>query len=347
MYEENTANDTYHGVLQASFFGCAKHLGKSLPRHIPAYQGGYIGMRRTFLNLVIAASCFAILTFFGALRPIASVVVALVVLGLLEIQNALSLLIRSFPALPCSYKAEIVIIPDFRQLMNHETVRGYYEKALQKIGRPDMLIPSAGPYDNRAEGKTGEYALWSAYQLRFLVINNLFWSDYHKTFLKTLRFHTRILDYDFSPDEKEPYLDVEIKNGLLRFWFSPGEEFSEKKPHLICEFPLFIYEDIPRDAIGMKYGSKGWKDYLLLRKPSLPPLDRYGVIGERKVNQSLKIRSESLDSYGFSPHSDYGFATDSYEDRDGDLQIFDFDGGFEQYKNKYLVIKVKEYLDEL
>ena len=148
-------------------------------------------MRRFILNLVIAASCFATLTYLGALHPLASALIAIVVLELLRIQDGLSLLIRRLPTLPNSYKAEIVITPNFHQLMNHERVKDYYEKALLKIGRPDMLIPPVESEVDQAEGKIGDHALWSMYELRFLVINNFFWSDYHKTFLKTLRFQTK------------------------------------------------------------------------------------------------------------------------------------------------------------
>jgi hypothetical protein len=91
-----------------------------------------------------------VLTFREDLRPVASFIIGLVVFGLLEIDKALALFGKSLPALLCFYKAEIVVAPDFRQLMNHESVKGYYEKALPKIGRPDMLIPSTGTYNEQS-----------------------------------------------------------------------------------------------------------------------------------------------------------------------------------------------------
>ena len=283
-----------------------------------------------------------ILLKFGKLTPLASIVIGYIIFYILETQYSLKSFATNFSYLPCSYKAEIIIEPNYRQLMNHEFVKDYYEKALPKIGRADMLIKPSSQIDKDSGAKLGDDSLWKKSTLRFLVINNLFWSDLHKTFIKKLRFQNKIIDYDYAKDVKEPNFEIEIENGLLRFWFSSSEMFSETEPKLICEFPLFVFENMPSETLSMKFRSKEWQNYLKLLK--LSPRNTNNWLD--KSEKQYELCSEILKKYGFDSYSEYNHETDIYTDRDGDLQTFDYDDGFIGFKNTYCTIKLKEFLDE-
>jgi hypothetical protein len=299
-------------------------------------------MLQQLFNLIIGLICFLILLYRAELDPVASAIIGFIVVYILEIKHTLKTNAINHKYLPCSYKAEILIEPNYRELMNHEFVIGYYEKALPMLDRTDMLNNPSAEIGKEPDAQIGEHALWRD-TFRFLVINNLFWSDKYKTFIKELRLGGKILDYNYAEDVKEPNLEIEIKHGLLRFWFSPSEMFSEIEPKLICEFPLYIFEDIPSEILSMKYGSKEWQNYLKLFK--LSPRHPNNWID--KSEKQAVLRHKILAEYGFDLHSEYDHATDVYMDRDGDSQIFDYDDGFTGFKNTYCTIKIKEYFDEV
>jgi len=299
-------------------------------------------MLRITFHFVAGLICFIILFYLAELKPIASVIIGFIVVYILGIRYSLSAFAINHPYLPCSYKAEILIEPNYRQLMNHEFVKDYYEKALPKIGRSDLLNNPSSQSIEDSGIKIGEDSLWKESTLRFLVINNLFWSDIHKTFMKKLRLQNKIIDYDYTEDVKEPNFEIEIKNGLLRFWFSPSDMFSETEPKLICEFPLFVFENMSSKILSIEFGSKEWKNYSKLIKLSKRNLNNW-------LDNSLKrseLCFEILTKYGFNSYSGYDHETDVYIDRDGDPQIFDYDDGFAGFKNRYCTIKIKEYFDE-
>jgi hypothetical protein len=257
-------------------------------------------MRRSFRrkdlkNLGFAGLCGILLYFQGEVNGVASIVIASVVYIILTSITTLS----RHQAL-VSYKMEFVLSPEWGKLIKHDTVKEYYDK--------------------------GQHALSERKEIRFRIVNGLIWSDFHKTFMDERFFSERILGYDISEDEKEPYLDIELKKGLLRLWLSLPKKWSDNQT-LICEFPLFIYERTPVSILNFDFDDN-WREYEELQAMS----------GSKKYYQK---KQNILKKYGFEPYSN-GERNDTYEDRDGEVQLLDHDRGYSWYKHPYLTVMITE-----
>lgn len=236
-------------------------------------------MLRNVLKFAIVPLCYALLVYKGGLNEVASLIISFILFLLLQLAWSAS----RQNTMPFAYTIEFILQPHFGTIMRHDAVKEYYDKVLPILK------------NHEAKASEGPNALDRKYSLRFIMVNGLFWSDVHKTFMDKLRTRGRILDYDISDKDIEPNLDIEIKNGLIRLWFSFSTSSGDRdrKETLICEFPLFIYNNLPYQSLdfhGIKKDSP-WNEYLALRKvpdgkryqKDLDILKRYGFAIEDQV----------------------------------------------------------------
>jgi hypothetical protein len=284
--------------------------------------GALMQSKRVWLNFAAAVICYSVCIYRWELEESLSGLLALMFFWILQLQHAIRLLAENFWLLPCSYKAEILIEPTFRALVAHDFAKDYYDKALPQVEGVE------------SKSTLGGESLWKQMSVRLLVMNGLFWSDLHKTFVEEVRFRRRILDFNISESEQECYLSIEIKRGCLRFRWEDWKMFSGRKPILISEFPLLIFEHFPVKLLKLS-SSESWNDFSRVRR--------------KRLFSSSKNRSEAvkqiLEKHGFSAYSEGEL--DNFVDRDGEAQLMDPNDGFWCFRNEYFVVKFKELDDEI
>jgi len=178
--------------------------------------------------------------------------------------------------------------------------------------------------------------------MRFVILNGIFWSDFHKTFTDELRLWGRILGHNISEQEIEPDLDIDIRNGLVRLWLCPkspvcgnGHAYGDRvNETIVCQFPLVIFDEFPSELMNLHNSNdqSWWDEYHAIRK----------LTGYKNMKKREQMVSGILKRYGFARHSkgdiDYN---PGYLDRDGEDISYDPDRGYVWYKHPFLTVGVR------
>jgi hypothetical protein len=219
-------------------------------------------------------------------------------------------------------KVEIIIEPKFGALFDHPKFKPFYDKAI--------FFDDA----DTSGVECSDDSLMSKPSFRFIIMNNMFWSDAFKTFLTDIKFMGKIVDIE-DAEELEPYLAFEIKNGILKMYHYPKN--IKDSAALISQFPLYLFTSIPIPLLKF-FAVDNREIYFELRE--LYNAENDAIQIRNNFDEAKKICERELEKCGFKLLSE-GY-TDVGQDMDGDFDIYDSNDGYTSFEDDFLIIKYKD-----
>ncbi len=219
-----------------------------------------------------------------------------------------------------TYKAELEISLHLEEVLGHDYAKGKVNHQLQKLDAEKersiyKLMNNDFCKEYFENNKGVDRFVQPTLYLRFLFINGIIWSDYHKTFRRSFSFNgfDIVEDPEGIGNNSQPRIFLSIKEGVLQLHW--GMIPVEKE--VICRFPLYIFGNLPWDIIGIP-------EYF--GRASITPinLDAIHKILKQYDFEAIKISDDN--------------DTDSCRTDLGDL--------FSSYKNRYMTLKFRELLSD-
>lgn len=237
-----------------------------------------------------------------------------------------------------TYSAELVIEPNFKELMAHPYVCEYYKRAEPIV---EELVKNN--LDLQGQLKGGLWSISDRQSIRFIINANYIWNDFFKRFMSQLGLSGKMLNYNISKHDDEPDLDFEVKGGLLKVYFTADWPSRKWVQTHIVSFPLFAFYQLPYRYLNFFGAKKDGLDNLKLYRRMRQLAGRKWFFPIEGMKKAVHMSHEILNQYGFVtiPHDPSD--GDVIRDSEGDSKWFDPSFGFWELRHKYLTIRFKEF----